>query len=224
MDPEFWQERWQKGQIGFHESQPNSFLREHGARLEAAPGSRILVPLCGKSTDLHFLAEMGLDVTGVELVPEAVEAFFRENALRPVGEEWHGFPSRSAAVGAGRVRLALGSFFDLVLPEGARFEAAYDRAALVAVRPDDRAKYAATLLAAMRPGGRILLVTFAYWGGTMTGPPFSVGDADVKSLFAAAELEKLAERDVLESEPRFRERGATAIVEQAWLVTRVTGT
>jgi thiopurine S-methyltransferase len=219
MDPEFWRERWQKGQIGFHEAAPNSLLGKHGARLGLEPGGRVLVPLCGKSTDLVFLARAGLAVTGIEIVREAVDAFYAENRFAAEDEPWLGFAARRAVVEAGSVRIALGSFFDLRVPDAERFDAAYDRAALVAVRPEDRERYVASLLAALRPGGRVLLVTFAYWGGTMTGPPFSVDDAEVKRLFAGSTLEQLDERDVLDSEPRFRERGATAIVEQAWLVT-----
>jgi thiopurine S-methyltransferase len=99
-----------------------------------------------------------------------------------------------------------------------RFDAVYDRAALVAMKPEDRDRYVATTMAAVRPGAPIFLVSFAY-SGAMTGPPFSVDAGEIRRLFRGSEIQKLDERDVLAEEPRFRDRGATAIVEEAWRIT-----
>lgn len=52
--------------------------------LDLAQGSRVFVPLCGKSLDMIWLAQQGHEVIGVELSPVAVEDFFRENGLNPV--------------------------------------------------------------------------------------------------------------------------------------------
>ncbi|EXF43869.1 thiopurine s-methyltransferase [Pseudomonas sp. BAY1663] len=41
----------------------------------------MLVPLCGKSLDLAWLAGQGFNVLGVELSEKAVEAFFAEQQL-----------------------------------------------------------------------------------------------------------------------------------------------
>ena len=81
MNPDFWESRWREGQIGFHEGAPNVFLNEHVAKLGAS--RRVLVPLCGKSEDLAFLAARGHAVVGVELVDDAVRAFFAEHGLTP---------------------------------------------------------------------------------------------------------------------------------------------
>ena len=218
MDEQFWRERWAAGQIGFHEVESNAFLRRYVERLgvRASPGELgVLVPLCGKSTDLGFLAGQGFAVTGVELVRAAAEAFFAEHGLSAVDEPWNGFPSLRAA----GIRIAVGDFFQLRLPDGRRFGAAYDRAALVAMKPEDRDRYVATLLGALEPDARLLLVTFHYEGAGMTGPPFSVPEAEVRRLFASCALDLLESADITDSEPRFRERGATYIAEQAWLIT-----
>ena len=69
MDPSFWRDRWQAGQIGFHEGRPNSFLERFADRLPR--GGRVLVPLCGKAEDLAYLAGRGHEVVGVELVEDA---------------------------------------------------------------------------------------------------------------------------------------------------------
>ena len=85
--PEDWLTRWEEGRIGWHEAEGNSALRKFWPRLPA--GSRVLVPLCGKSSDLLFLAREGCDVTGVELSDIAAKAFFEENELA-YSSERHG--------------------------------------------------------------------------------------------------------------------------------------
>lgn len=81
MEPAFWQKRWADNQIGFHQAQVNPYLQKYWPRLQLAPASRVLVPLCGKSLDLAWLAGQGYRVLGVELSRQAVEGFFREHGL-----------------------------------------------------------------------------------------------------------------------------------------------
>jgi len=71
-----WLARWESGQTGWHEAEGNSALRKFWPRL--ATGSRVLVPLCGKTPDLLWLAQQGIEVTGVELSEVAARAFFVE--------------------------------------------------------------------------------------------------------------------------------------------------
>ncbi|MEQ9366497.1 MAG: hypothetical protein RIF32_19810, partial [Leptospirales bacterium] len=88
MKQNFWQERWESGRIGFHQADVHPMLRRHAPDL-LRPNDRILVPLCGKSLDLLFLAGLANarfeqaagKVLGVEFVEQAVHEFFRENEL-----------------------------------------------------------------------------------------------------------------------------------------------
>lgn len=82
MEPEFWHQRWEANQIGFHEGQVNAHLARHYAHLELVPGQTVFVPLCGKSVDLRWLADRGSHVLGVELSPIAVGSFFAERKER----------------------------------------------------------------------------------------------------------------------------------------------
>ena len=59
MQPEFWHDRWQRNQIGFHQEQVNPCLERLWPQLELPRGARVLVPLCGKSLDLSWLAAIG---------------------------------------------------------------------------------------------------------------------------------------------------------------------
>lgn len=65
-------ERWREGRIGWHQPDGNASLRRHWR----GTGPRVLVPLCGKTPDLVWLAEWGNEVVGVELSEIAVQSFF----------------------------------------------------------------------------------------------------------------------------------------------------
>lgn len=67
MQADFWQARWQRNEIGFHLSEVNPYLLRHWPTLGLSADSRVLVPLCGKSLDLSWLAGQGHAVLGVEL-------------------------------------------------------------------------------------------------------------------------------------------------------------
>src|SRR5690606_18113243 len=83
MDAAFWEQRWQEGRIGFHQDRPTPLLERHWDAIGAPPGSRVLVPLCGKSLDLAWLASRGHAVLGVERSSLAVQQFFAEQGLSP---------------------------------------------------------------------------------------------------------------------------------------------
>ena len=80
MNPEFWQNRWQEKRIGFNQTEVNPLLIKYWSDLNLPAGSRIFVPLCGKSIDMVWLAAQGYDVVGVELVESAVKEFFNDKS------------------------------------------------------------------------------------------------------------------------------------------------
>jgi len=81
MNPEFWHKRWQEKRTGFHQSEVNPLLIKHFSALRLPIGSRVLVPLCGKSVDMMWLVNEGYNVVGVELVETAVQDFFTEQNI-----------------------------------------------------------------------------------------------------------------------------------------------
>ncbi|MDE1943210.1 MAG: thiopurine S-methyltransferase [Betaproteobacteria bacterium] len=215
MDKEFWLERWARNEIGFHQGDINPHLRRFWH--EAAPASgRVFVPLCGKSRDLLWLRDQGCPVLGVELSAIAAQAFFEENGLTPVRQSKPPFESFEAR----GVEILCGDFFNLDAAHLKDVTAVYDRAALVALPPELRARYAAHLADILPSGAQLLLVTFDYDQKEMGGPPFSVPVAEVEALFAGrAAIRQLARIDALADNPRFRERGASRIEEHVFLLT-----
>lgn len=185
MDATFWNERWAEGRIGFHEGRPNDYLVRHVDRLGAA--RRVLVPLCGKAHDLAFLASRGHTVVGVELVEDAVRAFFAEHDVTPTVERCGAL----TAYRAGAITIFAGDWFATGAELLGPVDAFYDRAALIALPPAMRPRYAAHLRA-VAPAATGLLITLEYPADAIDGPPFSVLADEVHALHGdgrVAELE-----------------------------------
>lgn len=218
MDAGFWHERWENNLTGFHLDEVNPYLIEYWPRLKLEPGSRVFVPLCGKSLDLTWLAGQGFDVVAIELSPLAVEAFFTENKLQPersnVGklELWK----------SGNISLFCGDFFDLTPEQLGSVDAVYDRASLVALPLEMRKDYLAKMQQ-LAPSATKLLVTLEYDQSKMAGPPFSVTEDELRSLYPPQyQLNKLGSEDVLEENEKFRQRGLDFMNESIYQLCKIS--
>jgi thiopurine S-methyltransferase len=217
MEKEFWLERWERAEIGFHQDDINPWLARYWHRLAAAPGSKVFVPLCGKSLDMAWLRKNGHSVVGVELSPLAVEAFFDEQGISPATTQ----TARFRECEADGIRILCGDFFDMTRADLDGATAVYDRASLVALPPEMRQRYAQHMLDILPAGARSLLVTFEYDQSIMGGPPFAVTPDEVHALYSGgAEVELLERSDVLEENERFKARGLNALHENIFMLTR----
>jgi thiopurine S-methyltransferase len=217
MDPAFWHARWQQGQIGFHQAEVNPYLLQHSAALGPARGLRVLVPLCGKTLDLAWLAEQGHEVVGVELSPLAVEAFFADRGVAPVTQQAGPFISYR---GVG-IEILCGDVFALDAERAGPLSAVFDRAALVALPSPLRERYVQLIADLLPAGARLLLVTFEYEPAEIAGPPFSVTEATVRALYEPHfEITRLARHDSLGAEPQLRARGMTSLHEGVYAMVR----
>lgn len=215
VDNAFWLERWRENLIAFHQGRPNAALARHFDDVSPRADSRVLVPLCGKAVDMAWLRERGCDVRGVELSPVAVADFFREQAIAHEVRDAGAF---RMLAGDG-VTLLCGDFFELDARLAGDPDWVYDRAALIALPPGLRERYAAHLLSVIPCDARILLVTLEYPAGDIEGPPFSVAEEEVRALYARQrEVRLLSSRDILAAEPGLAARGASALIERAYLV------
>jgi len=217
MHQDFWHERWRTGQIGFHQSTVHPFLTRWWPRLELPTGARVYVPLCGKSLDMVWLAERGHRVVGSELSEIAIRDFFADRGLEPALTRDGEF----ARYAAGPYEIIGGDALALTPGVLGHVDAAYDRAALVALPPGMRPGYAASLASLLPTGARSLLVAFEYPQEMKGGPPFSVEAAEIQRLFAAAfAVEQVERLDVLAENPKFAEIGIPALFETAFLMER----
>jgi thiopurine S-methyltransferase len=213
MDPEFWLKRWREGATGFHMTRVTPLLAKYWHTLGLAPSTRVLVPLCGKSLDMAWLASQGHSVLGIELAPIAVEEFFAEQALRPTQHT----TSQGMHYVAGQIEILCGDIFDVEPATLATCAAAYDRAALVALPPEMRARYVQHVYGSLAPEYRGMLLTLEYEQSRMEGPPFSVPRDEVLDLFAghgkATEQDRL---NIIDKEPKFAARGLESLDSVTW--------
>lgn len=208
MEPEFWHDRWQEGRIGFHQDKATPLMLKHWPSLGVAPASRVFVPLAGKSLDMLWFASQGYRVLGVELSRLAVEQFFTENDLPyTITESPYGRHYRS-----GEIELVCGDAFALDAGLLATCDAVFDRAALIALPPPMRERYARELYARLPGRCQGLLITLEYPQHEKDGPPFSVPEDEVRELFSANwQIELRERRDILEQQPAFVDEGVTAL-------------
>src|SRR5574343_966031 len=178
MDASFWHAKWEKSEIGFHQDDFNPLLLDHVGALSLAPGSRVFVPLCGKTRDILWLLQSGYRVVGAELSRLAVEQLFAEMDLAPsitqAGQLTH--------FAAEDIDIYVGDIFELSAAQLGQVDAVYDRAALVALPAAMRQRYAEHL-AAITGRARQLLIAYDYDQSLQNGPPFAVGAAEVRSLY-----------------------------------------
>ena len=212
MDRDFWLECWQRNEIGFHQQEINAHLQEFWEQLTVPAGGLVFVPLCGKSRDLLWLRARGYRVLGVELSPMAVRDFFVENKRTPQVTRQGRF-ERHEADG---LAILCGDFFDLTPELVQGVAGVYDRAALIALPPELRTRYAGHS-AAILPAATALLVTMEYPQNEMSGPPFAVRKDEVHRLFEKHyTVTCLLSKDTLAESPRFRERGLHALTEKVY--------
>lgn len=217
MHAEFWQARWARNEIGFHAHEVNPYLQRYWPDLGLPSGTRVLVPLCGKSLDMAWLAAQGCRVVGVELAQKAVEDFFSAHELQAQISEDGAFK----VYRAGSVEIYCGDFFALTAQQLGDCRALYDRAALIALPAETRARYVAHLRELLASGCQGLLVTLDYPQAEMQGPPFALDEDEVRGLFESGWQMRLVEtRDVLGENLKFQQRGLTRLDEQAYRLIR----
>ncbi|NYT65098.1 thiopurine S-methyltransferase [Alcaligenaceae bacterium] len=217
MEGEFWLERWREGQTFFHQKRITPLLQKFWPALNLPAGSLVFVPLCGKSLDMLWLAQQGHRVLGVELSPLAVRQFFDENQLQPT---IHDSASGQHYV-SGNIEIICGDIFNLDAATLSSCVGVYDRAALVALPTDLRTRYVQHVYGQLSDNYLGLLLTLEYDQNLMDGPPFSVHETEVQTLFSAHSTAALLDRrSILDKEPKFAQRGLTSLDSVSYRLSR----
>nr|WP_298372237.1 thiopurine S-methyltransferase [uncultured Halomonas sp.] len=202
-----WIERWRDGRIGFHLEKTHPQLMRYWPSLNVPAGGKVLVPLCGKSLDMRWLAKRGYPVLGIELSSQAIEEFLAEGE----GEvaRYHREPFDIWR--QGNVELWCGDFFQLHIENTREIQSFYDRASLIALRSAARQRYAFHLAQLLPPGAKGLMITITRSILPEKGPPYHVESDEVRLLFTPNfEVELL---DVLPADDR-------GFSEHIWTLTR----
>jgi len=153
QDNELWKQYWREQRTDLHQHGVNPLLIHWWPSLHLAKGSRVLVPLCGKSQDMLWLLRKGYRVIGVELSGIAIRAFFDENDLGATKRH----QGQLTRWGHGNLTILGGDVFSVTATDLGPIDAVYDHAALTALPPDIRQIYVAHI-GMIAPDARQLLV------------------------------------------------------------------
>jgi thiopurine S-methyltransferase len=211
MDASFWHLRWEKNEIGFHESKANPLLVTHFHELSIPKGRRVFVPLCGKTLDISWLLSRGYRVAGSELSQLAIEQLFIELGLQPDIEKVGSVERWSA----NNLDILVGDFFAVARPMLGQIDAVYDRAALVALPETMRRRYTAHLMEITGKAPQ-LLVSYEYDQSLKEGPPFSVSNEEVRRHYASTYTQTL----VASTEVSGGLKGKVPAKENVWALKR----
>ena len=180
MQHEFWYQKWQKNEIGFHLNQPHPLLVKYMGCLNISPNSRIFIPLCGKSLDIHWLLTQGYHVVGIDLSPIAIH-----DLISTLGLSFTEMQSGNLShFHHPQIDLFVGDFFELTIEQLGQIDAIYDRAALVALPEQMRSQYIQHLI---HIGGHAsqLLISFEYDQSIMAGPPFAISTQQLQDYYSS---------------------------------------
>ncbi len=211
-DPEFWHSKWAANKIGFHLEDVNPLLVSYWNATNPSSQDKVFVPLCGKSEDLVWLATKHEDVQGVELSNIAVRAFFAEHFYTPMVMPING---QHELYQFDELSIYAGDYFTAPIQP---VDIVYDRASLVALPQEMRAEYVAKIKSLLKPGARILLVTLDYPQDEMAGPPFSIPEQEVRTLYSEYTVTRLLRDEAGEDHPKIDKKGLSRFAEEVYLI------
>ncbi len=209
MDASFWHQKWERNDISFHKSEANPLLVQYFKDLSLIKGSRVFLPLCGKTLDIAWLLFNGYRVAGAELSKIAIEQLFTELGMEPKisgrGEADH--------YSAKNIDIFVGDIFALSDKTLGPVDAIYDRAALVALPEAMRNRYTAHLTAITHTAPQ-LLICYDYDQSVIAGPPFSIANEEVNQHYRDVyEMTLISSVDVVGGL-----KGKCAAKENVWLL------
>jgi SAM-dependent methyltransferase len=159
-DPDYWDQRYRKGDSPWDKGSPAPALREI---LQYYPWKgRVLVPGCGTGHDVRFLASAELEAVGIDFSGEAIRRAI------------------SLTSGPGALFYQLDLF---CLPDSwnGTFDFVWEHTCLCALDPEDREKYARAVSRVLKPGGSLVGVFFLV--GAPDPPPYGFSSEELDKLF-----------------------------------------
>ena len=216
MKRDFWLQKWEEGDIPFHQQDVNTDLIQYFSQLDLRKGEHILVPLCGKSVDLIWFAKQGLSVIGVELSPIACHDFFSEWGVEPIVTNHGSFTIYEY----NHIKIFCGDFFELSTDSLPSIKGVYDCKALIALPPDVRQRYVKHLIACVGEHVKILLITLDTHD-TVKSPPFPINQAEINMLYGGCfNIQRLKQETTRALSDNLIQKGFTEIMETIYLIKK----
>lgn len=190
VDQEFWKKKWQTRKIGFHQNEVNTRLAKYWDKFSSDMGT-VFVPLCGKSIDMVYLANLGHQILSVELSELAIREFAAEQGLSFAIEEVENFKIFRAE----SYTFYCGDFFQLPVALMQDVKYIYDRAALIALPEAMRHAYGRWICRHVSHA-KIMLLSIEF-DNLKIGPPFSLNQEEIEQIYGQSfQIEKILEKSL----------------------------
>lgn len=240
----YWETPWSMGVTPWHAKDVSAHLIRFMDQLvppsDRKPETRVLVPLCGKTVDMAFLARQGLQVVGLEGVAQAITEFAAEQGASGKAEpaevpkvlQERGISAHTVAIpeagAAPPILFLVGDFFKVDAETAGQFDAAVDRGSFEAISPEERDQYARSMAGFMKPGARVLFTASEHdeftarpEGLGKLGPPFSMPLEVVQKHFGESfDVQQLVREDSMSPDHALAPLGPTYIITCVYLLTR----
>lgn len=213
MEASFWIKSWEIGGFytSFHRKDIHPYVLEYMTP-EEIENKNILVPLCGKTVDMLYLAQFAQKVIGVELVEEAILQFFSENNLsyQKVDDETYI---------SGNIILLKKDFMSLTNQEIGTIDWIYDRASLVALPLEMRKDYLKAIDRLSDIGTKQLIITLEYFP-LINSAPFSIPVEEVNEYYGEGHIIRHVESPNLPNHGMVRKWNLAYLIEHGFITTK----
>ncbi len=154
MNQEYWEQRYQTGEMSWEKGAPSPGLVDFLAARPDLPRGTVCVPGCGTGHDVRVWAQAGFDAFGCDIAPSAIRLA----------------TERTKATGfAARFQLA-----DFLRDEPPVLsDWIFEHTLFCAIKPEERDDYVRAVLRWLKPGGDYLAVNYMIVDAD-EGPPFPV--------------------------------------------------
>jgi thiopurine S-methyltransferase len=179
-----WQQKWESDTPKWHKDHVHEMLQKHYDYLSGGMSScSIYVPMCGKTLDMKWLAELGHNVVGCDVIEKSAELFYNENNISFEKYNDDGFIIYKSTDQNLKIKFYVGDVYKCVSDRIGTFDAIWDCNAFGAVDKEDRERYISLMSSLLKPSGRLLLCANEYDQALRWEAPHTIPSQLVKELF-----------------------------------------
>ncbi len=177
MSCEYWETRYQAGDMPWEKGAPSPGLVDFLAAHPDLPRGTVAVPGCGTGHDVRAWAQAGFNTFGFDLAPSAIRLAIERTKTAGLN------PGAPALPGGGNTSFHLADFLRDEPPF--QFDWIFEHTLFCALQPGERDDYVRAVLRWLKPEGQYLAVNYLIIEDA-DGPPFPTTQEEQWQRFSPA--------------------------------------